>query len=244
MPEQTDKPTSQVHILIIEDEIAIAEGLVDLCEFKGFQADHVQDGITGLDRALTGGYDLVILDLMLPGMDGFTVCNRIRERNRELPIIILSAKTSEHDIIEGLSLGADDYISKPFSVETLFARIQAVLRRARKVIDSMGVLVIGQLRVRFRDFTGQRGTEELQFTRKEIEILEYLWKARDRAVPRHELLHEVWGYENAESVDTRTVDIHITKLRKKIEDDPSRPRLLLTLRGEGYQLRSHTGKDA
>jgi len=243
MLEKNDKSPAGVRILIIEDEIAIAEGLVDLCEFKGFSADHVQDGISGLDRALKGAYDLVILDLMLPGMDGFTVCNRIREKDRELPIIILSAKTSEQDIIEGLSLGADDYISKPFSVETLFARIQAVLRRARKTIDPTDELVIGNLRVRFRDFVGSRGTEELQFTRKEIEILEYLWKFRDRAIPRHELLHEVWGYENAESVDTRTVDIHITKLRKKIEEDSSRPRILLTLRGEGYQLRSMNGHD-
>ena len=238
MSEKNEKSPRSVRILIIEDEISIAEGLVDLCEFKGFQADHVQDGQSGLDKALSGGYDLVILDLMLPVMDGFTVCNRVREKDRELPIIILSAKTSEQDIIEGLALGADDYISKPFSVETLFARIQAVLRRSRKAVDFSEILTIGHLRVRFRDFTGSRGNEELQFTRKEIEILEYLWKNRDRAIPRHELLHEVWGYENAESVDTRTVDIHITKLRKKIEEDPSRPRILLTLRGEGYQLRS------
>lgn len=238
MTDKQENSPNGMRILIIEDEIAIAEGLVDLCEFKGFVADHVQDGIQGLDRALSGTYDLIILDLMLPGLDGFSVCNRIREKNRELPIIILSAKTSEQDIIEGLSLGADDYISKPFSVETLFARIQAVLRRSRKTLDASDALVIGSLCVRFRDFTGSRNGEELQFTRKEIEILEYLWKSRDRAVPRHELLHEVWGYENAEAVDTRTVDIHITKLRKKIEDDPARPRLLLTLRGEGYQLRS------
>jgi len=238
MSENTEVRSNGVRILIVEDEIAIAEGLVDLCEFKGFAADHVQDGASGLERALNGHYDLVILDLMLPVLDGFSVCNRIREKDRELPIIILSAKTSEQDIIEGLSLGADDYISKPFSVETLFARIQAVLRRSRTAIDPTDVLEIGNLRVRFRDFSGMRGKEELQFTRKEIEILEYLWKSKDRAVPRPELLHEVWGYENAESVDTRTVDIHITKLRKKVEEDPSRPKILLTLRGEGYQLRS------
>lgn len=236
MPENTDN--TQLRVLIVEDEIAIAEGLMDLCEFKGFQAEHVQDGLAGVERALSGEFHLVILDLMLPKLDGFSVCNRIREKDRELPIIILSAKTSEHDIIEGLSLGADDYISKPFSVETLFARIQAVLRRSRKTVDPTEILQIGKLKVRFRDFSGVRGTEEIQFTRKEIDILQHLWNARDRVVPRHELLHEVWGYENAESVDTRTVDIHMTKLRKKIEDDPAHPRLLLTLRGEGYQLRT------
>jgi len=216
--------------------MAIAEGLVDLCEFKGFAAHHVQDGISGLEQALSGQFDLVVLDLMLPGMDGFTVCNKIREKDRELPIIILSAKTADSDIIEGLKLGADDYIPKPFSVGTLFARIEAVLRRSRLSVESDDKLAIGQLRVNFREYTGTRGKEELVFTRKEIEILEYLWNNRTRAIPRSELLNKVWGYENAESVDTRTVDIHITKLRKKIEEDPSRPRLLVTLRGEGYQL--------
>lgn len=232
----TELNSTPVKVLIIEDEMAIAEGLVDLCEFKGFSAHHVQDGISGLQQALSGQYDLVVLDLMLPGMDGFTVCNKIREKDRELPIIILSAKTADSDIIEGLKLGADDYIPKPFSVGTLFARIEAVLRRSRLAIENDDRLSIGHLRVNFRDYTGVRGTEELVFTRKEIEILEYLWNNRDRAVPRSELLNKVWGYENAESVDTRTVDIHITKLRKKIEEDPSRPRLLVTLRGEGYQL--------
>ncbi len=232
----TEPNSTPVKVLIIEDEMAIAEGLVDLCEFKGFNAHHVQDGISGLQQALSGQYDLVVLDLMLPGMDGFTVCNKIREKDRELPIIILSAKTADSDIIEGLKLGADDYIPKPFSVGTLFARIEAVLRRSRLAVENDDRLSIGHLRVNFRDYTGVRGTEELVFTRKEIEILEYLWNNRDRAVPRSELLNKVWGYENAESVDTRTVDIHITKLRKKIEEDPSRPRLLVTLRGEGYQL--------
>lgn len=232
----TESASRPVKVLIIEDEQAIAEGLVDLCEFKGYTPTHVQDGIQGLEEALSGLYDLIVLDLMLPGMDGFTVCNRIREKDRELPIIILSAKTSDSDIIEGLKLGADDYIPKPFSVGTLFARIEAVLRRSRLAIDSEDRLVIGNLRVNFREYTGTRGTEELVFTRKEIEILEYLWNNKSRAVPRAELLNKVWGYENAESVDTRTVDIHITKLRKKIEEDPSRPRLLATLRGEGYQL--------
>jgi two-component system response regulator RegX3 len=120
----------------------------------------------------------------------------------------------------------------------LLARIEAVLRRSRQTMENEGKLVAGNLRVNFREYTGVRGTEELAFTRKEIEILEYLWNNRDHAIPRSELLRKVWGYENAESVDTRTVDIHITKLRKKIEDDPAHPKLLVTFRGEGYQMRS------
>ena len=120
----------------------------------------------------------------------------------------------------------------------LLARIEAVLRRSRQSLENEGKLAAGNLRVNFREYTGTRGKEELAFTRKEIEILEYLWNNRDHAVPRAELLRKVWGYENAESVDTRTVDIHITKLRKKIEDDPAHPKLLVTFRGEGYQMRS------
>ena len=230
--------TSSTNILIIEDEIAIAEGLVDLCELNGYRVKHVVDGESGLAEALSGQYGLVLLDLMLPGMDGFTVCDKIREKDKSLPIIILSAKNSDDDIINGLRFGADDYIPKPFSVPMLLARIEAVLRRSRQTMENEGKLVAGNLRVNFREYTGVRGTEELAFTRKEIEILEYLWNNRDHAIPRSELLRKVWGYENAESVDTRTVDIHITKLRKKIEDDPAHPKLLVTFRGEGYQMRS------
>ena len=230
--------TSSTNILIIEDEIAIAEGLVDLCELNGYRVKHVVDGESGLAEALSGQYGLVLLDLMLPGMDGFTVCDKIRETDKSLPIIILSAKNSDDDIINGLKFGADDYIPKPFSVPMLLARIEAVLRRSRQTMENEGKLVAGNLRVNFREYTGVRGTEELAFTRKEIEILEYLWNNRDHAIPRSELLRKVWGYENAESVDTRTVDIHITKLRKKIEDDPAHPKLLVTFRGEGYQMRS------
>ena len=230
--------TSSTNILIIEDEIAIAEGLVDLCELNGYRVKHVVDGESGLAEALSGQHGLVLLDLMLPGMDGFTVCDKIREKDKSLPIIILSAKNSDDDIINGLKFGADDYIPKPFSVPMLLARIEAVLRRSRQTMENEGKLVAGNLRVNFREYTGVRGTEELAFTRKEIEILEYLWNNRDHASPRSELLRKVWGYENAESVDTRTVDIHITKLRKKIEDDPAHPKLLVTFRGEGYQMRS------
>lgn len=226
----------QTEILIVEDEMAIAEGLVDLCEMNGYKVKHAADGDTGLAEALTGKYSLVLLDLMLPGLDGFTVCDRIREKDKNLPIIILSAKNSDEDIINGLKYGADDYVAKPFSVPMLLARISAVLRRSRQTLEGDGKLVAGNLRVNFREYAGTRGNEQLQFTRKEVEILEYLWKNRDRAVSRSELLREVWGYENAESVDTRTVDIHITKLRKKIEDEPSHPQLLVTFRGEGYQF--------
>lgn len=230
--------SSSTNILIIEDEIAIAEGLKDLCEMNGYAVKHVADGESGLEEALSGKFNLVLLDLMLPGIDGFTVCDRIREKDKSLPIIILSAKNADEDIINGLKFGADDYIPKPFSVPMLLARIKAVMRRSRQSLENEGKLEAGNLKVNFREYTGSRGTEELSFTRKEIEILEYLWNNRDKAVSRSDLLRKVWGYDNADTVDTRTVDIHITKLRKKIEDDPSHPKLLVTFRGEGYQLRS------
>ncbi len=223
-------------ILIVEDEPSIAEGLVDLCQFKGYEAVHTDNGEEGYQQALSGHFDLIILDIMLPGMDGFTVCNKVRDVNREIPIIILSAKNSDEDIVQGLRLGADDYINKPFSVGQLFARIEAVLRRSVKINKPEDTLQIGDMRIVFREFTGKRGEEDIPFTRKEVEILEFLNKHLNQAVSRQELLKEVWGYDNADSIDTRTVDIHITKLRKKIEPDPSSPRYLLTVRGEGYQL--------
>jgi two-component system response regulator RegX3 len=229
---------TKVKILIVEDEMAIAEGLIDICELNGYQVKHVIDGETALTEALSGAYGLVLLDLMLPGLDGFSVCDRIREKDKDLPIIILSAKDSDKDIIDGLKYGADDYIPKPFSVPMLLARIEAVLRRSRINLEVDGKMISGNLKIYFKEYMGTRGDQNLVFTRKEIEILEYLWINRSRIVSRAELLQKVWGYDNAETVNTRTVDIHIIKLRKKIEDNPAKPKRLLTFRGEGYQLRS------
>ena len=229
---------TKVKILIVEDEMAIAEGLIDICELNGYQVKHVIDGETALTEALSGAYGLVLLDLMLPGLDGYSVCDRIREKDKDLPIIIHSAKDSEKDIIDGLKYGADDYIPNPFSVPMLLARIEAVLRRRRINLEVDGNMISGNLKNYFKEYMGTRGDQNLVFTRKEIEILEYLWINRSRIVSRAELLQKVWGYDNAETVNTRTVDLHIIKLRKKIEDNPAKPKRLLTFRGEGYQLRS------
>ena len=149
----TTENTSTTKILIIEDEIAIAEGLIDLCKLNGYNVKHCADGESGLAEALTKQYNLVLLDLMLPGMDGFTVCDKIREQDKSLPIIILSAKNADDDIINGLKYGADDYIPKPFSVPMLLARIDAVLRRSRQTMENEGKLVAGSLRVNFREYT-------------------------------------------------------------------------------------------
>ncbi len=224
-------------ILIVEDEAAIRSGLMDVFVYHGYDVNAVTDGPAGLDRALNGGFDLILLDVMLPGMDGFEICNRIRARDRDQPIIMLTAKTSDEDIIQGLSLGADDYVAKPFSVAELVLRVQAVLRRARVGVEQESRLRLGDsIEIDARNLSGRCNGETLSFTRREMEILQYLNANTERPVPREELLHRVWGYAKHLDIETRTVDIHIAKLRRKIEPDPAQPRHLLTVRGAGYRL--------
>jgi two-component system response regulator RegX3 len=227
----------KIRILIVEDEIAIRTGLMDLFVFHGYEVDSAADGREGLDKALGGTFDLILLDIMLPGIDGYEICNRIRARDRDQPIIMLTAKTSDEDIIQGLSLGADDYVAKPFSVTQLLLRVRAVLRRSRIGIEMDTNIRLGDdCEVDTRNLSGHRGKESLSFTRREVEILQYLNANTERPVPRDELLTKVWGYAKNLDIETRTVDIHIAKLRRKIEPDPAEPRHLITVRGSGYRL--------
>lgn len=224
-------------ILIVEDEPAIREGLVDVFVYHGFEADSAADGREGLRKAETGRYDLLLLDVMLPGVDGFTICERIRAKDRDQPIILLTARSGDEDIVQGLRLGADDYVPKPFSVAALVLRVQAVLRRARPDPAPPARFRLGDaVEIDPPNLAGRRGGEELAFTRREIELLCYLRAHAGRAVPREELLHRVWGYARDLAIETRTVDIHIAKLRRKIEADPAAPCLLVTVRGAGYRL--------
>ena len=225
-------------LLIIEDEEAILEGLADVLVYNGYQVDTAREGVSGLEKALSGGYHLILLDIMLPGLDGFSVCDRIREADRNLPIIMLTAKTAEEDIIKGLNLGADDYIPKPFSVGELMARVEAALRRSGKLRKDMSAFTVGEVVIQPELLTGSKGGEDIPFTRRELEILIYLSTHASRPVSRQELLREVWGYSNVDYLETRTVDIHVAKLRRKIERDPAQPELLVTVRGEGYQLKA------
>lgn len=225
------KPT----LLIIEDEEAILTGLTDLFVFKGFDVDTCMDGEEGLRAALKDCWDCIILDVMLPSRDGFSVCSEIRKHSKEQPIIMLTAKSSEDDVINGLSLGADDYIAKPFSVRELALRVEAILRRTGKDL-SQQALEIGDLTVDLDNLSGQIHDETVHFTRREVDVLQYLVHHHQRPVSRRELLSEVWGYNKRTEFDTRTVDIHIAKLRKKIEPDPKHPSRLVTVRGEGYRL--------
>ncbi len=231
-------------LLIIEDEEAILQGLTDLFVFHGYAVESSRDGQEGLDMAQRGHYDLVILDVMLPSVDGFTICNEIRQHDRDQPVIMLTAKTTEDDILTGLTLGADDYISKPFSVRELVLRVEAVLRRSQKLRQQESQFVVGgDICVDTYNLVGHhtgasaRGSDnDIPFTRREIDILQYLRQHADRPISREELLVEVWGYERADTIETRTVDIHMAKLRRKIEPDPKNLAYLVTVRGEGYKL--------
>jgi two-component system response regulator RegX3 len=224
-------------ILVVEDEAAIRDGLTDVLVYHGYEVDAVGDGRVGLQKALSGRYDLLLLDVMLPGRDGFAICDEVRKGDRDQPIIMLTAKTSDEDIVNGLALGADDYIAKPFSIAQLVLRVKAVLRRSRLGLEQAAQITLaGDIEIDTRNLSGRRGNEPLTFTRREIEILQYLHAHAERPVSRDELLTRVWGYDRTAEIETRTVDIHIAKLRRKIEADAKEPRHLLTVRGAGYRL--------
>jgi len=224
-------------ILIVEDEEAIRNGLADVFLYHGYDVDIAVDGNGGLEKALTGSFDLILLDIMLPGLDGFEVCNQLRAADPEQPIIMLTARSGDEDIIKGLSLGADDYVAKPFSVTQLVLRVKAVLRRAHSGGEAQNQIRLGDFcTVDCLNLCGQSGGREIKFTRREVDILLYLNANSERPVSREELLNRVWGYAKNLGLETRTIDIHIAKLRRKIEPDPGRPRFLVTVRGAGYRL--------
>ena len=223
----------KARLLVVEDEAAIRSGLVDVFVYHGYEVETADNGDDGLRLALSGKFDLVLLDVMLPGVDGFEICNRIRQQDRQQPVIMLTAKSSDEDIVQGLTLGADDYVAKPFSVTQLVLRVQAVLRRcgiaedAAREINLNNGLVID---------TANLSAGDIVFTRREMELLQYLSQQADRPVAREELLARVWGYANHMEIETRTVDIHIAKLRRKIETDATSPEAIVTVRGAGYRL--------
>jgi len=225
-----------MRVLVVEDEEAIRTGLIDVLVFHGYEADSAATGPEGLKKALTGKFDLILLDIMLPGMDGYEICDRIRTEDRDQPIIMLTAKTSDEEIVQGLKLGADDYVPKPFSVQQLVLRIEAVLRRSQVGQELARTLKLGEVEIDTQNLTGRKANDEFALTKREIEVLSYLAQNADRPVSREELLSKVWGYARSLGIETRTVDIHIAKLRRKIEADPKSPEKLITVRGAGYRL--------
>lgn len=220
-------------ILIVEDEPSMRKGLRDNLEFEGYEVDVAEDGQIGLQRILEGQYNLIILDIMLPQMSGFDVCKKAREKGVTTPIIMLTAKGEEIDKVVGLELGADDYITKPFSLRELLARIKAVLRRGEGKLTGEKV-IIGNLEVDFSTYNAYSKNKSVQMTHREFEVLKYFWQHQNETISRDKLLEEVWGYD--EYPTTRTVDNFILKLRQKIEDDTAHPRHILTVHGVGYKF--------
>jgi DNA-binding response OmpR family regulator len=225
-------------ILIVEDEPAILTGLVDVFVFHGFDVTSASTGDQGLTQALTGKFDLLLLDVMLPGVDGFEICRRVREGDKQQAIIMLTAKSGDDEIIHGLQLGADDYVAKPFSVTQLLLRVKAVLRRTSPEAPVISTITLSEgLAIQCDQLLAIVSGESVALTKREVQVLHYLAAQSPRAVPREELLNKVWGYAQEHDIETRTVDIHIAKIRRKIEADPKNPQFLLTLRGAGYQLK-------
>ena len=224
-------------ILIVEDEPNMRLGLKDNLEFEGYEVDIAEDGETGLKNILEGNYNLVLLDVMLPKMSGFDVCRNVRKKGNDIPIILLTAKGEEIDKVLGLELGADDYITKPFSIRELLARIKAVLRRGEDKAESKNkndLKKIGRIEIDFSSYNAFEDGLSVQMSHKEFEILNFLWSRKNSTVSRDDLLNSVWGYD--ESPTTRTVDNFILKLRQKIEKDPNHPKIILTVHGIGYKL--------
>jgi DNA-binding response OmpR family regulator len=221
-------------ILIIEDEPAMQLGLKDNLEIENHNVDMSSDGESGLQKLKSGKYDLCLLDVMLPKLSGFDVCKAARNAGIDTPIILLTARGEEIDKIVGLELGADDYITKPFSVRELLARIKALLRRSQNSDSVTSKTTIGRLLVDFSSFHCEEEGEEVKLSHKEIEILSYLHKNKNKVVSRYDLLENVWGYE--EQITTRTVDNFIARLRQKIESNPNHPKVILTVHGAGYKM--------
>lgn len=224
-------------ILIIEDEPAMQLGLKDNLEMDGYTIDTASDGEEGLYKLKTRSYHLVLLDVMLPKLSGFDVCKSARVSGISTPIILLTAKGEEIDKVVGLELGADDYITKPFSVRELLARVKAILRRSQS--SNTGTkegtrIAIGRLVVDFALFQTEQDGQEVKLSHKEIEILAFLYKNKNRVVSRYDLLENVWGYE--EQITTRTVDNFIVRLRQKAEVNPNQPKIILTVHGSGYKM--------
>jgi len=241
---------SETHILVVEDEPDLRAGLQHNLELEGFKVLTAADGKEGLRKAKEGQASLILLDLMLPGMPGLEVLRHLRETGREVPVIIVSAKGQDRDKVQGLELGADDYLTKPFGLSELLARIRAVLRRTQTGAKAGvgekpalgGVMRFPDLVVDWKRFTISRDGQETQLSRYEAEILRMLIEHRGEVVSRQDLLRKVWGYVHLPT--TRTVDNHIARLRKKLERDVDNPVHVVTVHGLGYRFESTPLEDA
>jgi len=223
-----------VRVLIIEDDADLGFGLGNNLEIEGYAVELAADGVAGLAAMATGRFDLVVLDLMLPGLDGFRVLRTLRERGDRTPVLILTARDQEQDKVRGLRLGADDYVTKPFGVLEVLARIEALLRRTRPAETTSGLARFGDIEVDPGTRTVHRHGVRVAVSPKEFDLLWALLVAAGSVLSRQELMQRVWGYQA--TVLSRTVDTHIAELRRKLERDPGVPRHLLTVRKAGYRL--------
>jgi DNA-binding response OmpR family regulator len=218
-------------ILVVEDDVSLARVLCDNLVYEGFDVALAADGNRALKEHRVFNPDLVLLDLTLPGLDGFEVCRKLNREQSRTGIIILTARTQKEDKLQGLRLGADDYITKPFALDELLARIEAVMRRLHPADDGLS---LGSLHIDFNHYTAERNNEKVAFSQREIEVLRYMSVRAGKVVTRDELLRNVWGYQNIPL--TRSVDNLIARLRWKIEPDPDNPRYIHTVYGDGYRL--------
>ena len=226
--------TTKAAILVVEDEAAIRGGLCDLLAFHGYQAIGVATGEDGLQHALREDYAIILLDVMLPEMSGFDVCRQLRAKRPGQAILMLTARGAEEDVLEGFRCGADDYVTKPFSVSELAARVAALLRRAGAVTDSTGEpFELADWTVDPRARTAVAGADTIALSAREVDLLALFARERGRIISRRRLLTDIWGMRHPDDIYTRTVDVHIAKLRKKISRDRE---LIETVRGEGYRF--------
>jgi two-component system response regulator RegX3 len=224
----------KARILVVEDDTALLRGLLDVLVFNGYEVKGVEDGSTGLRVVMDEQFDLILLDVMLPSLDGFSICKQIRKEKPTQGIIMITAKGAEDDVVTGFKAGADDYITKPFSLREVMVRVEAVLRRTGKNLGDEEV-EYGGIFFDGKNLTARIDELSVELTRREMDIIIYLHRHRDRIVSKKELLTEVWQYADAD-IETRTVDIHILKLRKKVANLIGDTPLISTIRGEGYRL--------
>lgn len=224
-------------ILLIEDDPGITMALTDLLNAENYRVETAANGLTGLARACEGNFDVIILDVMLPGKNGFDVCRDLRQRNITTPILMLTARGQVIDKVLGLKLGADDYLCKPFEPLELLARLEALLRRSQtraSAAEPLDKFSFGAVSVNFRSTEVFRNGKPIDLSAREFQLLRYFIAQRGATLSRDELLREVWGYES--EMQTRTVDVHVGLLRQKLEDDAKEPRHFLTMRGHGYKF--------
>lgn len=233
----TDVEITKVsRVLLVEDEAPIREGLTELFASQGFEVAAVGDGLAALERAADGGFDIILLDIMLPGMDGLSVLRHVRSRGDITPVLLLTAKGAEDDVVRGLEAGADDYVTKPFGIHELLARVKGLLRRAHQTgLEGRKQFAVGESIIDLDQLVVRHKTGEVKLTAREVSLLDFLAARAHRPVGRDELLVEVWGYRDG-NIQTRTVDVHIQQLRAKLKAIPGGEQWIGTVRGRGYRF--------